>query len=239
MSEVYKLINIPDFHKQRIGVATIEQFSNADKEQIKVLEKTLSNIYLYSVLDKDTMHIRPLFNDDYSYQTIYVIRATIKTDNNLAEVSRIMHSAFAEPVMIFFQLKDKEYLSLAAKRRNKIETSKTIIEEFILEEISDMDICYLDFKTISAENLKQFYEKVYNILYKVRFRKITGIYAQKEIPNLKQLIDEYESSQTGLNRLKQKYSEATMMSEQMKIDNEMYIEEQKQKEIVNQLKGGM
>ena len=239
MSEVYKLINIPDFHKQRIGVATIEQFSNADKEQTKVLEKTLSNIYLYSVLNKDTMHIRPLFNDEYSYQTIYVIRATIKTDNNLAEVSRIIHSAFAEPVMIFFQLNDKEYLSLATKRRNKIETSKTITEDFILEEISDMDICYLDFKNISAEDLKQFYEKVYNILYKVRFRKITGIYAQKEIPNLKQLIDEYENAQAELNRLKQEYSEASMMNEQMIIDEQMFEQENKQKEIINKLKGEM
>ena len=239
MSEVYKLINIPDFHKQRIGVATIEQFSNADKEQIRVLEKTLSNIYLYSVLNKDTMHIRPLFNDDYSYQTIYVIRATIKTDNNLAEVSRIIHSAFAEPVMIFFQLNDKEYLSLATKRRNKIETSKTITEEFILEEISDMDICYLDFKMINAEDLKQFYEKVYNILYKVRFRKITGVYAQREISNLKQLIDEYEAAQTELNRLKQEYNESSMMNEQIIIDEKIFEQEKKQKSIVDKLKGGI
>lgn len=239
MSEVYSLINIPEFHKQRIAVATIEQFSNADKNQCKVLEKTLSNISLYSVLDSKTIHVRPLLNDDYSYQTIYIVRTTIKTDNNLAEVARIMHSAFAEPVMIFFQLKDKEFLSLATKRRNKVETSKTVIEDFLLEEISDMDIYYLDFKTISAENLKEFYEKIYYVLYKVRFRKITGVYATKEVDNLIELVDKYESIQTKINKLKQEYSEAFMMSEQLEIDDKIFAEEQKQNEIVNQLKGEM
>lgn len=55
----------------------------------------------------------------------------------------------------------------------------------------------------------------------------------------KSIIKEYQAIQTNINNLKEQYKRASMKSEKMDIDDQIYDEEQKQKNIVKRLKEGV
>ena len=55
----------------------------------------------------------------------------------------------------------------------------------------------------------------------------------------KSIIKEYQAIQANINNLKEQYKRASMKSEKMNIDDHIYDEEQKQKNIVKRLKEGV
>lgn len=55
----------------------------------------------------------------------------------------------------------------------------------------------------------------------------------------KSIIKEYQAIQSNINNLKEQYKRASMKSEKMDIDDQIYGEEQKQKNIVKRLKEGV
>lgn len=51
------------------------------------------------------------------------------------------------------------------------------------------------------------------------------------------IIKEYQPIQSNINNLKEQYKRASMKSEKMDIDNQIYDEEMKQKILIQKLKG--
>lgn len=55
----------------------------------------------------------------------------------------------------------------------------------------------------------------------------------------KSIIKEYQAIQSNINNLKEQYKRASMKSEKMDIDNQIYDEEMKKNNIVKRLKEGV
>ena len=53
----------------------------------------------------------------------------------------------------------------------------------------------------------------------------------------KSIIKEYQAIQANINNLKEQYKRASMKSEKMDIDDQIYDEEMKQKKLIKKLKG--
>ena len=53
----------------------------------------------------------------------------------------------------------------------------------------------------------------------------------------KSIIIEYQAIQSNINNLKEQYKRASMKSEKMDIDDQIYDEEQEQKKLIKKLKG--
>lgn len=97
---------------------------------------------------------------------------------------------------------------------------------------------YLNLSQITAINLKDYYTKIAQIVYKIGVLNLIKVYPTADL-DYKSIIKEYQAIQTNINNLKEQYKRASMKSEKMDLDDQIYDEEQEQKNIVKRLKEGV
>ena len=95
---------------------------------------------------------------------------------------------------------------------------------------------YSDLSHLSATDLIEYYLKIAQIVYKLSVLSLINIYPTAVL-NYKQIIKEYQQTQANINNLKEQYNKASMKSDKMEIDDKIYDEEQKQKQLIKKLKG--
>ena len=93
---------------------------------------------------------------------------------------------------------------------------------------------HMSLQEVSGINLKEYYSNITQWLYKLKVLLITNVYPNKEI-DFKSILREYEKLSIDLNKLKDSYKRATMKSEKMRIDDDIYDTEIRIKEIINLL----
>lgn len=236
--EILEKLHIPLCQSQRIPIKTlVEQLqpSSADK---KILESHISSMKLVSILNEQTIRIRSYKDENYSYQAIYVFLIELKKEDSLTNLSNLIHSAFPEPTILIYTRLDNYYISLALKRINKIEQNKTVVEDVIVTQIvSDITDEQLSLKGISSTNLKEYYFKLVERIYKLKVLSITRVYPTQSL-NFKSILKKYERLKADINRLKDEYKKASMKSDKMRIDDELYDKEIKIKMLIKLLKEG-
>ena len=198
--ELLDVINIPLCQQQRIPVKTlIEQLQPTSLDK-KLLETHIQSMHLVSLLNEQTIRIRAFKNETYSFQAIYVFQINLKKNDNLVLLSTLIHSAFPESTILLFNYKGRQYISGASKRINKLDKTKTVIEDTVLTEvIINNDILkYLDFNKLIGVNLKEYYENIMQLIYQCKVYSITNIFPSHNT-NLKYIIKEYERLNSELN----------------------------------------
>ena len=231
---VLEALHIPTLTKQRVPVKTLVEQLLPTPENKKLIESHVASIYLVSLLNEQTIHYRAYRDDDYSYQAIYVLQITLKKNDQLTDLTSQLHAAFPEPTLLLMEHMDKEWISVAPKRISKIDQTKTILEDNVVQEISTMD--YLNLNQIKAKNLKDYYTKIVQIVYKIGVLNLIKVYPTADF-DYKSIIKEYQAIQANINNLKERYKRASMKSEKMDIDDQIYDEEQEQKKLIQKLKG--
>lgn len=236
MMELLEKLEIPLCQPQRIPVKTLIaqlQPGSADK---KILESHISSMKLVSILNEQTIRIRPYKDEEYSYQSIYVFYIELKKDDSITALSNLIHSAFPEPTILIYQKANTNYISLAEKRINKVEKDKTVVEEVVLCKISESATDgQISLKSTSGKDLKEYYSNIVTWLYKLKVLSITNVYPEKDM-DFKPLLNQYERLTTEIKKYKEEYKKASMMSEKMRIDDEMYDKEMKLKQLMKRLK---
>ncbi len=231
MMELLEKLEIPLCQPQRIPVKTLIaqlQPGSADK---KIIETHIASMKLVSILNEQTIRIRPYKDDEYSYQSIYVFYIELKKDDSITTLSNLIHSAFPEPTVLIYQKVNTNYISLAEKRINKVEKDKTVVEEVVLCKISDKATdSQISLISISGKDLREYYSNLVTWLYKLKVLSITNIYPEKDM-DFKPLLNQYERLTTEVKKLKEEYKKASMMSEKMKIDDDLYDKEMELKQI--------
>ena len=96
---------------------------------------------------------------------------------------------------------------------------------------------YLDFNKLIGINLKEYYESIMQLIYKCKVYSITNIFPIHNT-NLKYIIKEYERLNYELNVLKEKYKNASMKAEKLRLDDELYDKKIELKELITKLKVG-
>lgn len=231
---VLEALHIPTLAKQRVPVKTLVEQLQPTPENKRLIESHVVSIYLVSLLNEQTIHYRAYRDDDYSYQAIYVLQITLKKNDQLSDLTNQLHAAFPEPTILLMEYKDKEWISVAPKRISKIDQTKTVLEDNVVQEISTMDC--LNLNQIKAINLKDYYTKIVQIVYKIGVLNLIKVYPTADL-DYKSIIKEYQEIQANINNLKERYKRASMKSEKMDIDDRIYDEEMKQKKLIQKLKG--
>lgn len=231
---VLEALHIPTLTKQRVPVKTLVEQLQPTPENKRLIESHVASIYLVSLLNEQTIHYRAYRDDDYSYQAIYVLQITLKKNDQLSDLTNQLHAAFPEPTILLMEYKDKEWISVAPKRISKIDQTKTVLEDNVVQEISTMDC--LNLNQIKAINLKDYYTKIVQIVYKIGVLNLIKVYPTADL-DYKSIIKEYQAIQANINNLKEQYKRASMKSEKMDIDDQIYDEEMKQKKLIRKLKG--
>lgn len=224
--EFVELLNIPKCPEQRIPVAEIVRQIEATSTEKKSLETHIASMYLVSILNQQTIKIRPYKDDMYSYQSIYIFDIKLKKEDSLKDFCKLVHSAFPEPTILLLTYKKRNYISFATKRINKLDETKTVVEEVVNSELkTEKDISeYLNIGEALGNNLKEYYGGLIDLIYKLKVYYITGIYPSKTM-DYEMIIKQYEDLTVVIKQLKQSYNQATMMAEKIKIDNDLYDKE--------------
>lgn len=229
-------LNIPTLPPQRVPLKTLIEQLQPSSDNKRLIMNAVGRIDLVSLLNDQTIHIRPYKDDEYSYQAIYVLQITLKKEERLTDLSIQLHSAFPEPTILLFDHGEKEWISVAPKRINKLYQEKTVIDDIVVQQLNNEVNQYVSFKNITAADLKDYYLQIVQLIYKVGVYNMIHVFPKKEM-DYKSVIKEYQQILSNINNLKEQYKRATMKSEKMEIDDQIYDEEIKQNRILKELKG--
>lgn len=233
---IIESLKIPVLKPQRVPVKTLLERLQPTVDNKKLITDRVNKIELISLLNNQTVHIRPYKDDEYSYQTIYVLQITLKGKDKLTELSSQLHSAFPEPTILIYQYGNDDWISVAPKRINKLDESKTVIEDIAVQEIKNDAHQYLDLSKLSTVNLREYYLSIVDRVYRIGVYSLTGLFPRNNI-DCKYFIKEYQRINASINSLKEQYKHASMKSEKMEIDDQIYDEEQNQKKLMQSIKG--
>lgn len=229
-------LNIPTIPSQRVPIKTLIEQLQPSPDNKRLIMDTVGRIDLVSLLNDQTIHIRPYKDDEYSYQVIYVLQITLKKEERLADLSIQLHSAFPEPTILLFNHGEKEWISVAPKRISKLDQTKTVIDDIVVQQLNNKTNQYVNFDNITAIDLKDYYQQIVKLIYKVGVYNVIHVFPKRDM-DYKTVIKEYQQITTTISNLKEQYKKATMKSEKMDIDDKIYDEEIKQKRILKELKG--
>lgn len=236
---IFESLKIPAINKQRVPVKMLIDQLQPTPVNKRLIESHVASIYLVSLLNEQTIHYRAYKDDEYSYQAIYVLQVTLKKDDQLTDLSVQLHSAFPEPTILLMDYaSDKEWISAAPKRINRVDTTKTVLDDIVVQKIDGEAYKYLDLSKLSAVNLKEYYMKVVQLLYRIAVYSIINIYPAADL-EFKTVIKEYQQCSSNISCLKEQYKKSAMKAEQLDIDDQIYDEEQKQKQLIEKMKGTM
>ena len=246
MSDILESFHIPTAGKtkQRISMKDIFEQLDLSSQEKKILNSEIASIHLVGVLDSDTLRVQSFVDDEYVYEAIYVLQVFLKNDLHLNAINERLHMAFPNPIIILYLFENNNLISVALKRVNKSIKEKSVIEAFYSTNLFGIDedhysfIKLLDFQHIQALNLKEFYERVTDIIYSERLIELIGKYPDK-IPNsfdLKVGIKRVENEVTILNGLKDKYNQASMMAEKMDYHMKIKLKETEIADYISQIK---
>ena len=226
-------LKMPLCQKTRIPIRTLIDQISGDSRNKKIIERHVTSINLVSLLNEQTIKIRSYKDDDYSFQVIYVLDIVLKECNQMTDFTELVHSAFPESTLLLMEYRSDTYISGALKRINKIDNSKTVIEDSVWAKLPigfDLDIP-------STRNLKEYYEFILRLIYRFRAQNVTGIFPQED-GEYKTLIKQYELLSSQISKLNDDYSVASMRNEKMRIDNELYLKEQEITRLKEEISGG-
>ena len=231
--DVLERLKMPPCDKTRVPVKTLEEQLEADAKQKKLLSNHIASMYLVSLLNEQTVRIRAYKDDDYSFQAVYVFEIELKANDQLTDFTELVHSAFPESTLLILRYKDKTYLSGASKRINKLDKTRTVLEDSIWIEVPEE----LQAQDIKEANLREYYESLIRLLYRYKVLNVTGVFPVKD-GEYKGSIKQYEQLMAQINKLKEEYSAASMRNEKMRIDEELYKQEQELKQLKERISGG-
>lgn len=231
--DLLERLNLPPCDKTRVPVKTLEEQLEADVKQKKLLSNHIASMYLVSLLNEQTVRIRAYKDDDYSFQAVYVFEIELKANDQLTDFTELVHSAFPESTLLILRYKDKTYLSGASKRINKLDKTRTVLEDSIWIEVPER----FDAQDIKEANLREYYESIIRLLYRYKVLNVTGVFPVKD-GEYKGSIKQYEHLMAQINKLKEEYSAASMRNEKMRIDEELYKLEQELKQLKEEISGG-
>lgn len=229
-------LNIPTIPSQRVPIKTLIEQLQPSPDNKRLIMDTVGRIDLVSLLNDQTIHIRPYKDDEYSYQVIYVLQITLKKEERLTDLSTQLHSSFPEPTILLFNHGEKEWISVAPKRINKLDQTKTVIDDIAVQQLNNEVNEFIKFTNITAIDLKGYYQRIVQLIYKVGVYNVIHVLPKRDM-DYKSIIKEYQQITANIGNLKDRYKKATMKSEKMKIDDQIYDEEIKQKRILKELKG--
>ena len=229
-------LNIPTIPPQRVPIKTLIEQLQPSSDNKRLIMDTVGRIDLVSLLNDQTIHIRPYKDDEYSYQAIYVLQITLKKEERLTDLSIQLHSAFPEPTIILFNHGEREWISVAPKRINKLDQTRTVIDDIVVQQLNGEINQYINLNDITAKELKDYYLQIVQLIYKIAVYNVIHVFPKRDM-DYKSIIKEYQQIVSNINNLKDRYKKATMKSERMDIDDQIYEEEIKQMRILKELKG--
>ena len=172
-------LNIPTIPPQRVPIKTLVEQLQPSPDNRRLIMDAVGRIDLVSLLNDQTIHIRPYKDDEYSYQAIYVLQIALKKEERLTDLSIQLHSAFPEPTILLLNHGEKEWVSVVPKRINKLDQTRTVIDDIVVQQLNSETNQYVNFNNITAIDLKDYYLKIVQLVYKIGVYNVIHVFPKK------------------------------------------------------------
>jgi hypothetical protein len=245
IDKVIEILSLPD---KAVIIRKITKklfYDNAElnKREKDALVSEIESIRLIAMINEDSFNIGKFRDEDYDYTDIAVIYIDLRKNEKMKTIAKILHEAIPHPALLVLGYKNLIVFSTAAKRLNKIDTSKTIIEEnnfspwLCIDYPDEKDVDFINrlkTNTLPFENLYKFYTELDNRIYLTKAYSIFSKYPKttKNIIKCKSIIKQIEEVSREMELIikqqKQELNFGRKMDMQLKIKEfEKAIEELK------------
>jgi hypothetical protein len=136
--------------------------------------------WIYSVKPENS-NITSFIDEEREYEEVAFIEIILNKDSRADKIAEIIHSSIPYPIFLIITSNEKVLLSLAQKRINQVDKSKSVVEKVLntdwIENESDVEISkflrLINFKSLPMENLFKFYSAFFELVVDLDcFRKL-------------------------------------------------------------------
>ena len=160
---------LPEKAKTSLRVYVKDLVSNieATGQEKSLIEKSINTIHLVGLLNEQTTGIWKYEDESYLYQELHIFMINLKDDSKIKQLNEEIQKAFPNPIVVIYKYQDKYLLSTALKRRNKLDSDKSVIDSiqttdwFKLDSMHDELLSKINYQ---KKNLKELYESIDYIL---------------------------------------------------------------------------
>lgn len=205
IDKIIEILSLPDKAVKIRKMSKKLFYDNAElnKREKDILVSEIESVRFIAVINENSFNIEKFRDGDYDYTDIAIIYIDLKKDEKMKTIAKMLHEAIPYPALLILGYKNFIVFSTAAKRLNKIDTNKTIIEEFNFSHWicadnpneKDMDFLgRLKTNTLPFENLYKFYTELDNRIYLIKAYPIFSKYPKtvKNISECKEIIRQIE-----------------------------------------------
>ena len=173
---------------------------NFSKSYEKLFTKDVDSIYIISALNKNSINISNYKTEEHNYSEIYYLYVSLKSDKNITEINKIIHSIIPNPCIIILWYSDSIIISTATKRISKNDKTKQVIEDYFITDKIDLeyqtDIEKEFIKDISLinnsfENFRRFYTDISNKILIIKISNLRWWYKKTSLENIWKLLEYY------------------------------------------------
>lgn len=245
IDKIIEILSLPEKSIKILNISKKLFHKNAElnKKEREALVSEIESIKHLATLNEYSLNVGKFRNEDYDYTDIAIIYINLKKIERITLISRMLHEAIPNPVLLILNYKEELLFTTAPKRLNKIETNKVIIEEINYSFWVKAD-CYdvnhrqflnnLKINTLPYDNFYKFYRELDNRIYLTKAYSIFSKYpiTIKNIKECKNILKEIENLKMETEVLSKQQKQELNFGKKMDIhiklkELEMQIEELK------------
>ena len=227
---------------QRITKKLYYENVSMNISQKKLFKEELESLqFLYNIAPS-TMNIPHFMNEEYHYDNIAVIVATLKSRKYATALAEIIHKV-PYPVVLIMNSEDHTLLSLSPKRINRADNTKRTVESSISTEWIDTqnasEFETLFFESIDSvklpfENLYRFYQALCERVIALQASRLSGAFSNSTDSDATQrILDEIRLIDSRMTELRNRLKKSEQFNEKIELNIEIKkLEESRE----NQLK---
>jgi len=225
------------FYQQDDFTRTAEQLFTAD----------VDGIMLIAAINKSNSNIDSYITEDIHYEEIYVIYVELRDNKHIEKIVPIMHSIIPNPAIIVYNYNNTINITTASKRKNKVDSSKQIIEDVYSSTPINMEsadeeiqkfITDIHIRQQSFANLWRLYQSICDRILMREVKSILWSYYTPPVDtvSIHELIHIYNDLQKQKDTLQKEYKQVVNMGDQAEIYMQIKNLGEQQKQIVESIK---
>lgn len=229
--EVLEIDNKVKYVGQKIPKKMFYQQGNLSRDDEKIFVEFIDKIEMSYVLDSSNINIDVFINEEYNYPAIGYMKISLKKDDKVDKISKIIQNNIPNPLVIVFEYEDKVCISTSLKRVNKSDNSKVVVEDINttpwidldnIDENSDRFINSIKLSSLDYSNFYNFYKMIDDKIYTFKNLEVVGEYKEdsQSIEETKEIIEKINAYEEDLKKIVVKIKKETQFNKKMKLNVE-------------------
>lgn len=235
MKNIFEILEIDNKVKyvgQKIPKKMFYQQGNLSRDDEKIFVDFIDKIEMSYVLDSSNINIDIFINEEYNYPAIGYMKISLKKDDKVDKISKIIQSNIPNPLVIVFEYDDKVCISTSLKRVNKSDNSKVVVEDinttpwidlYNIDENSNRFINSIKLSSLDYSNFYNFYKMIDDKIYTFKNLEVVGEYKEDDsqsIEDTKEIIEKINAYNEELKKIVSKIKKETQFNKKMKLNVE-------------------